>query len=546
MNTRQPKPRSKESGITLLLGTVSLLFIVPMIGLAVDVGFLYAVKSKLQAAVDGSALAAARALSIGQSLGSQTTAAQNNAVNWFYANFPNNYFGTQGTVMSSANVNVFAAPNNPQLFNVTVTATTQVDTFFMKWLGFGATTVGSTGNASRRTVVAMLVLDRSGSMGPSCTDLKNAAKLFVGQFAAQRDYIGLVSFSDGFMVQSSPTQNFQTVLGYTNASGTGNGQIDQITCGGNTGSAQAISVGHNELIKTNLPGALNALLFETDGLPNTLTMNWWDSTNQVVGLASRGTVANPKGCKDNSNLTVVQGGFNNNAAIRQWTPGYDTLTSAFTVGYPKIPAGIVGSLLSDDPGGANNFNAMADPFQTMTNVTNGTTTILGTTTGCTSFTSSGSIADLKWVPTTDVWGNQLNPANAFKSPVTASGNYIQANSWTTFHNGALNAADNAAYRARTNLGHAATVGLGPVSMFVIGLGGNGAVDFTLLQRMANDPNGDLYNDPPQNHYYQPCASQPGCVYDSTQPQGVFIYSADKTKLTQSFQVIASQILRLSK
>jgi uncharacterized membrane protein len=109
-------------GITLLLGTVSLIFIVPMIGLAVDVGFLYATKSKLQASVDGAALAAARALSIGVGLSAQTTSAQNNAVNWFYSSFPNGHFGTTGTVMSASNVKVAADKNNAQLLDVTVTA----------------------------------------------------------------------------------------------------------------------------------------------------------------------------------------------------------------------------------------------------------------------------------------------------------------------------------------------------------------------------------------------------------------------------------------
>src|ERR1700676_359468 len=112
MRTREVSRKRKESGVTLLLGTVSLLFIVPMIGLAIDVGFLYAVKSKLQAAVDGAALAAARALNIGQTLSSQTASAQNNAVNWFYANFPSNYFGTQNTQMTTSNVQVFTDANN--------------------------------------------------------------------------------------------------------------------------------------------------------------------------------------------------------------------------------------------------------------------------------------------------------------------------------------------------------------------------------------------------------------------------------------------------
>jgi hypothetical protein len=96
------------------------------------------------------------------------------------------------------------------------------------------------------------------------------------------------------------------------------------------------------------------------------------------------------------------------------------------------------------------------------------------------------------------------------------------------------------------MGQASTVGLGPVSVFVIGLGGNGAVDYTLLQRIANDPNGDLYNDPPSYHYYQPCSSQPGCVNYTNQPQGKFVYSADKSKLVEAFLEISSQILRLSR
>src|SRR5215475_13405937 len=110
----------------------------------------------------------------------------------------------------------------------------------MKWLGFSATTVGSTGNASRRTVVAMVVLDRSGSMcnggsmpcnttsGTPCQTMAQAAKLFTGQFAENSDYIGLVSFAQNAYVHSAPTQTFQSTLGYQNSGGSGNGAIDQI------------------------------------------------------------------------------------------------------------------------------------------------------------------------------------------------------------------------------------------------------------------------------------------------------------------------------
>jgi len=61
MNNRPRRDRRRESGTALMLGTISLVFLIPMVGLAVDAGFLYAAKSKLQASVDGSSLAAARA-----------------------------------------------------------------------------------------------------------------------------------------------------------------------------------------------------------------------------------------------------------------------------------------------------------------------------------------------------------------------------------------------------------------------------------------------------------------------------------------------------
>jgi hypothetical protein len=46
------------------------------------------------------------------------------------------------------------------------------------------------------------------------------AKNFTGAFAEGRDQIGLLTFSDGYYLESKPTTvNFQTVLGYSNSSG---------------------------------------------------------------------------------------------------------------------------------------------------------------------------------------------------------------------------------------------------------------------------------------------------------------------------------------
>ena len=120
-----------------------------------------------------------------------------------------------------------------------------------------------------------------------------------------------------------------------------------------------------------------------------------------------------------------------------------------------------------------------------------------------------------------------------------SGTHVTQSGWSNFHNAVLNATDYSAYQARTN----ATL---PVYFFAVGLGGNSALgppDPVLMQRMANDPNGDNYNVPP---LYQPCAQETNCITYTAQPQGTFIFSASAASLSQAFLSISSQVLRLSK
>ncbi len=560
--------RSKsQRGVSLILSTISLVFIIPMTSLIVDLGVLYVAKARLQAAVDGAALAAARALNLGQDTASQATSAKHNAVNWFYANFPNGNWSTSGTVMNTDSVQVYDDAANPNLRHVDLSARTNVPTYFMKWFNVGAETISATGHATRRDSVIMLVLDRSGSMcSPSsspcttagaCGPMKAAAKLFTGQFAAGRDYIGLVSFSDGTYVSSSPTRNFRTVLGYTASSGSGTGAIDNLQCQGGTNSAQAISVGYNELYKMALPGALNVLVFESDGLPNALTMNMWDGS--AFGLANQGTST---GCEDLNNRRVGSSptaGWTTYANRRYWlgssTTAAYSMNSGGTGFMTDIPGGAIGAMVTSDPHATRAFWALASPFHpnaTTANVffTNGSTSAYG----CAFATSSSSSPqsnittmskEFKWLPATDVFGNSVNPSNAYQTGITMNGSHLKFDStmtsaqlWTNFWKASLNAADNAAYRARAN----ATL---PANVFVIGLGGQGAdpPDYTLMQRIANDPLGDQYNTPT---LYNACASQPGCVNYPSQPQGRFIFSSDSTKLKQAFLALSSQILRLSR
>jgi Flp pilus assembly protein TadG len=567
-----PDRSRRQRGVSLILGILSLLFIIPMVGLTVDVGLMYAIKARLQASVDGAALAAARALSLGQNTTVQAASAQQNAVNWFYANFPSGNWATSGTVMATTNVSVANDATNTSLRTVTVTASTLAPTYFMKWFGVNSVTVSANGTASRKDVVIMIVLDRSGSMckpgsapctastsGSACKAMVSAAKTFTGMFAAGRDRIGLISYSEATYVHSAPTTDFQTTLGYTNNSGSGTGELDTIACGGGTGTAEGMAMAYHLLYQTNLPGAMNVILLETDGLPNTLAMNFWDSAHTVAGLASTSP------CTDANGKRINNTGFRTLNSLPSWGPGLSFTSAPFLSSHPYLSDisdahNLVGTVASEDPGGSGHFWAMANYWTTFTpnvqskgnstypynSVTGSASPALMTTTqapNC-SFDGSGAysvtgVSDIAWWPGTDAFGSSLNPAGYTYLGVTTDGQgHVLDNGWTNFHNGVMNATDNSAYRARSNADIPATV-------YAIGLGGNSTnpPDPVLLQRMANDPNPDLFNTPST---YVSCAAASNCRTFSSQPQGRFVYSPTSSVLGTAFQNIASQVLRLSK
>ena len=57
--------RLAQKGVSLIVGTASMVLLIPSAGLSIDAALLYYTKARLQGAVDGAALGAARALSLG-------------------------------------------------------------------------------------------------------------------------------------------------------------------------------------------------------------------------------------------------------------------------------------------------------------------------------------------------------------------------------------------------------------------------------------------------------------------------------------------------
>ncbi|HSW50216.1 MAG TPA: vWA domain-containing protein, partial [Bryobacteraceae bacterium] len=104
----------------------------------------------------------------------------------------------------------------------------------------------------------------------------NAARAFVDKFAEGRDNVGLIVFG-GSSVQafpnpspSGPAPNFKS------ASPNVDTLISQTVMGGSTGTAQSLWLAYQELVKRNEAGALNLIVFFTDGRPNSVLAEYND------------------------------------------------------------------------------------------------------------------------------------------------------------------------------------------------------------------------------------------------------------------------------
>src|SRR5262245_59197360 len=168
MRTRPSHLRTQD-GFTLVYMAVTLTVLLLGTGIAVDSGRAYVVKAQLTKAVDGAALAAARALNSGDPRGA--------AVRVFKANFPSEYFGTvAGDPTAAARFFTSSVDASTGVNTVTVTASAVLPTTFMQLGGIYNVTVSSAGEATRRMVDLSLVLDVSSSIGAKWSIVRDAAR----------------------------------------------------------------------------------------------------------------------------------------------------------------------------------------------------------------------------------------------------------------------------------------------------------------------------------------------------------------------------------
>ena len=522
-------------GIIMLMFTLSFVFVILVVGLAIDAGLLYVVKTKLQAAADAAALAAARSLNTSLTSTAQTTDAQNAATAFFNANLPSGYLNTSGSSVSTGLA--YGTGNNLNTVFVTTTSSTNAPAYFMRWFGYGNVPITVTGTASRRDINVIIVLDISASMNntqpgtssTACSLMKSAAVSFISQFSNLRDTIGVVTFNDG--ATSYPaTTNFNPSMVTT---------INGLSCTGDTNTAAGLHAAYSALQTLNNSTKLNVVVLFTDGWAETLTADFpvkmaTDTRyGDGAGGTSTGTLTSvaPSTCQDNMGRSSGTVG---------WNP--------FALGDPGAGATVntIRAALSEnsnDASGPDSTGTTSGPWVYAT--ASGWTKLSGLPSSCSfnSLSTSSFRRDIAYIPTADIYGNSTSGYRTDYNGTTgtyvtgqdefSSGTYmgrIRPDQPVTLFNVGFNTAEAQAVTIRSN------TTLNPM-ILTIGLGGNStfAADAEFLIRLANVPSG----------------TSPGgttitnSIYSTSQAQGLYVYSPSSSQLSNAFQKVASFLVELS-
>src|SRR5258708_28097704 len=115
---------------------------IPMAGLAIDGSILYILKCRLQGAVDGAALAAARCLASVSDDTAQEDSAKTAAVTYTKLNFASNYFFTTD-VSISKDTDVTVDLSVLHQRTVSVTGHVVAPVLFMRFLNFSTANVNA-------------------------------------------------------------------------------------------------------------------------------------------------------------------------------------------------------------------------------------------------------------------------------------------------------------------------------------------------------------------------------------------------------------------
>jgi Flp pilus assembly protein TadG len=588
MRLSNPRSGSGQRGIAVVWMTLMLCtFLLPMVGLAIDLTVLYSVQSKLSAAVDGGALGAGRLLTTASSSSITTIATQ-----FVNANFPTGYWGSQAPVVTAT-----YTPGLTQ--TVQVSATAVVPLLFMRILGFNSATVGSTGTATRRANRIEIVLDRSGSMTPDWPSLQRAAiNNLLAVLSPGYDEVGLIVFDASAVVvypqytvfpynfsptdtstPAGPDVNFMT--SNDPPTGTMVNLINGATSAGNTGTSEALSLAYIELQKAHVKDLAassngvdvrnNAIVFFTDGGSNQIAVNLNQSGADPTGtVANLDVIQSASPCSFKSPTSIaadqMRGSLGTDGNILY---GIYSLSTSYRGSYwgeyfaehPFQTDSDYGQIFPSLPltgcGTGTNINMLAPtqisripPQDFYGNSTSGGgywTSSFVDNTGTQVFTvySAGNQYEPTAVGTTTNVAGSVDVVDG-SGPVSKQVYELQIAAWTALDNAGMNIRGDAnhtgTYYQGVDTGSTGSIGYVPytgpvlrnvandapmkIAIYAIGYTGGGyAVDEVLLKRVANDPSSNVFN--------------------TNQQTGLYVPATSEAEMAAAFADVASSLLRLS-
>jgi Mg-chelatase subunit ChlD len=589
-------PRNrKRAGFIVLTHAILLFVTLAMVGLAVDAGTMYVIKGRLSAAVDASALAAARSLNLGNTVSAASAAATDTADQFFSANFPSGYLGTTSAMATPTFTQQTTGGNPNGILTVAVTGTAVAPTYFMQIFGIRSVNVSASGTATRRSSVILMVLDVSSSMNagnPSaCNTMISAAQQFITNFSPY-DTIGAITFNTTSSLLYPPSTSW--------GDGTLNTDLGNITCSDNTNTTSGLYLAYEQIKSVGLPLAYNSIVLFTDGSPNAVNAVFPVRTQTDVryGIDSTGTTCPsltstctmPVICTGSSSQTMtgtlVQG-------AGQTDTGYTTGlwraidTDAWAVypsscsSYFSLPNYLIRQAIAYIP----DFDKYGNSTHGVPATSTPGTVCPGSICTVATVTLKSSGATYLY-DTRDFWEFQVNNActgstgsaatycasdstagqqyeggvwSSFPSPPTppSSGSnfftsgaykgYMRPDQPTTIVAASMNTAMAEAYWIRADAsGCGSTNGTACSThynttintIYLLGNAGDQA-DHEFLPIMANV---ETIPALPYDSNWTPYTNP---AYQQSQQEGLYQVTADKTQLTVLFQKLASQVLRLS-
>jgi Flp pilus assembly protein TadG len=473
---------SSEKGIALVYLAVTLTALLLFAGLAVDTGRAWVVKAQLSKAVDAAALGAARNLGGGDPQGQATKI--------FLANFPAGFGGsTVADPTGAAGFFTMATDNVAAKTVITVTASADVPTTFMKLGTFDLVSVSALGQATRRMVDLSLVLDVSSSIGSQWSDVRDASRVFVDSFDQVHDRLALMTFSNGAAVldQMPPGRGFDKAKLKSD--------IPQNLPGGSTNTVEGIYRSWDELrsVPNGTQSTLRIIVLFTDGASNSVDGNYGS------GIQALRTYDFPKNFPDPDSQTwntpLIVGLYNPQSGVQDPLHSYSLAVNGIhgqesTATIPQVP------LLPLTTSHQNHRSAgipTSFPLQTAALTVNGA--------------AQNSVRGLR-----NITGGGQYPAELFN-----------------INNAARNVLEIIADQARSDAG-----GDHPIRIYTIGmsflvrylLGTMPELPEDILKRIANDQTSPDFN--------------------AVQLQGNYYFAQTSADVGPAFQNIQNQIIRLTK